>query len=81
MIWVQSESQLFHFLFEESWKNGSWFEQEISREGDLFLTFPRVGNLTYSSFLPFFSAPPNSVSLSLPLLLFLHLLASVLILR
>ena len=65
MVWVQSASQLFHFLFGESWKNRSWLEQEISREGDLFLTFPRAGNLTSSSFLSLLFCSPQ-LCLSLP---------------
>ena len=44
------------------------WEQEIPREGNLFLTFPSVGNLSPPSFPPFFSpslSPPFPLSLSL----------------
>lgn len=57
LICIQNESPSHRcFLLEEGQKSGSWWEQEIPREGNLLLTFPRAGNPPPLSFLPSLSS-------------------------
>lgn len=67
LICIQNESPSHRcFLLEEGQKSGSWWEQEIPREGNLLLTFPRAGNPPPLSFLLSLSLPSFPLAAVLP---------------